>query len=449
MPRICGLHHSCSGPAASSSDNQAETPPWATLAQWGWRAMRDDPPVEVGVAYLEIALRLRKLAPWLVEDYLGPSDLVAAVDAAPPESPVELAEHVRAVRQTLDGAGLDDNRRTWLDAQLAALDTVLTVLAGERVGYRELVERCHGVLPTFVPESVFAAAHAQLAEVLPGRGDVRARYQRWAVGQEVQPEQLLAGLHDLSEELRRRTDELVGLPEGEKVTFELVRDQPWAGYAEYLGDLHTHVRINTDLPITSTFLLELVSHEAYPGHHTESVCKDAPLFRNGHVELGVYLYPTPQSLLSEGIAEVALEALLGQRVDEIAVERLRHLGIPYDADVAAVVRQAEKSLMPITANIAMLLDDGRTFEEVSAYARRWMIHSDAWVSDTLSDLISRRWPPLESCYPEGLAICRNYVAGDPMRFARLLHEQLTTIDLLTPPAGDTSTPTPCTSAPKP
>ena len=167
-------------------------------------AMRDDRSVEVGVAYLEIALRLRKLAPWMVEDYLGPSDLAAAVDAAPSEGAVELAERVRAVRQTLDGAGLDENRQAWLDAQLAALDTVLAVLAGERFGYRELVERCHGVSPMFVPESVFAAAHAQLAEVLPGSGDVRTRYQRWAVGQQVQPERLLAGLHALSEELRRR-----------------------------------------------------------------------------------------------------------------------------------------------------------------------------------------------------------------------------------------------------
>ena len=410
-------------------------------------ALRDDPSVEVGVAYLEIALRLRKLAPWLVEDYHGPSDLAAAVDAAPSEGPVELAEHVRAVRRTLDGAGLDEDRRAWFDAQLAALDTVLAVLAGERFGYRELVERCHGVLPTFVPESVFAAAHAQLAEVLPGRGDVRTRYQRWAVGQQVQPERLLAGLHALSEELRRRTDELVGLPAGEKVTFELVRDQPWAGYAEYLGDLRTHVRINTDLPITSPFLLELASHEAYPGHHTESVCKDDPLIRRGHVELGVYLYPTPQALLSEGIAEVALEALLGQHVDEIAVQCLRPLGIPYDTDVAAVLRQAEKTLMPITANIAMLLDDGSTFDEVSAYAHRWMIHSDAWVSETLSALVSRRWPPLESCYPEGLALCRTYIAGDPARFSRLLHEQLPTIDLITPPAGDASNSTPPSQAP--
>ena len=128
--------------------------------------------MEPGVAYLEIALRLRRLAPWLVEGYIGPSELVAAVEDAPPEGAAELSERVRAVREALADACVEADRRRWLDAQLKALETVLAVLAGEPLGYRQLVERCHGVMPTFVPEADFAAAHAQLAEVLPGSGDV-------------------------------------------------------------------------------------------------------------------------------------------------------------------------------------------------------------------------------------------------------------------------------------
>ncbi len=102
-------------------------------------------------------------------------------------------------------------------------------------------------------------------------GDVRERYQRWAASQRVPAERLLAGLRALAEELRRRTGELVGLPQGEEVIFELVRDKPWAGNADYLGDFRTRVRINQDLPIASMRPLELASHEAYPGHHTEQV----------------------------------------------------------------------------------------------------------------------------------------------------------------------------------
>ncbi|MBV8987666.1 MAG: hypothetical protein JO372_03800 [Solirubrobacterales bacterium] len=52
---------------------------------------------------MEIALRLRKLAPWLVESYTGPSELAARVDAERPRVGAgELRERVRALRDRLD-----------------------------------------------------------------------------------------------------------------------------------------------------------------------------------------------------------------------------------------------------------------------------------------------------------------------------------------------------------
>jgi len=391
----------------------------------------DDSATEPGIAYLEIALRLRKLAPWLVESYTGPSELAARVDAEqPPVGASELREQARALGDALDRSDLEEDRRVWLSAQLAALDTALAVLAGQRFSYRQLVERCHGVAPAFVAESRFAAAHELLADTLPGNGDVRERYQRWAASQRVPAERLLTGLRALAEELRRRTGELVGLPQGEEVVFELVRDKPWAGNADYLGDFRTRVRINQDLPISSMRLLELASHEAYPGHHTEQVCKEAHLIRRGRVELAVFLYPTPQALVAEGIGELALEALLGERADEVAAECLQPLGIPYDAETAAVYRQVDRALLPVQANLAMLLDEGRSHDEARAYARRWLLEDDKYVGKVLSSLTTRRWAPVESCYPEGLGLCRRFTDGDPARFRRLLQEQLTTVDLL-------------------
>jgi len=120
--------------------------------------------VDLGIAYLEIALRLRRLAPWLVESYTGPSELVARIDAEPPLPAGELREQVRALSEAIDEHDLEADRRVWLGAQLAALDTALGALAGEPLGYRELVERCHGVTPTFVPESAFADAHDRVRE---------------------------------------------------------------------------------------------------------------------------------------------------------------------------------------------------------------------------------------------------------------------------------------------
>jgi hypothetical protein len=235
------------------------------------------------------------------------------------------------------------------------------------------------------------------------------------------------GLRALADELGQRSHATFDLPNGEEVIFELVSGKPWAGNADYLGRLRTRIAINTDLPIASLRLLELVSHEAYPGHHAEHACKDAELIAGrGRLELAAYVYPTPQALLSEGIACLALDALLGDEAEEIAARCLQPLGIPYDVEVAAAVREEQRSLLGVRANIAIMLDEERTTTaQARAYARRWMLEADDQVDRSVKSLQARLWRPYESCYPAGLELCRSFTAGDSTRFRRLLHEQLT------------------------
>jgi len=124
--------------------------------------------------------------------------------------------------------------------------------------------------------------------------------------------------------------------------------EPWAGNANYLGQRRTLIRINADLPISSSRLLELVCHEAYPGHHTENVCTDASLIqRAAREELSVFVYPTPQALVSEGLASHALDALLGENAERIAADCLRPIGIPYDHETAAAFREAQTLLLAV------------------------------------------------------------------------------------------------------
>jgi hypothetical protein len=234
----------------------------------------------------------------------------------------------------------------------------------------------------------------------------------------------------LAGELQQRTRALIGLPSGEHVTFELVHDRPWGGYADYLGELHTRVQINADRRMTSLWLLELVAHEAYPGHHTEHLCKDTGLIGSlGRIELGVYLYPTPQVVVAEGIAQLGLELLLGADADTVGAQCLRPLGIRFDVETAAVYRRAEDMLLPLGANLVMLLDGGRSVDEVCAYACRWALQDDEFVESFVESLTSNRWPAYESCYAESLPLCRRFVGCDADRFQRLLCEQLTPRDL--------------------
>jgi hypothetical protein len=324
----------------------------------------------------------------------------------------------------------DDARRRWLTAQLRALETACRWFAGEEIPHAEQVRRCHQVEARLVPEEVFAAAHERLEEALPGDGPLPQRFRSWRESQLVPPELIGPGLEALAADLRERTAALVDLPDGDRVDFDLVTGKAWSGFADYLGDLHTRVSINVDLPVPAGQLFELVTHEVYPGHHTEHLCKERLIADQGRSELAVFLFTTPQAVITEGIAKIAHEALLGREAEHVGAEILRPLGIAYDADTAVVVRAAQETLDAVGTNLVQLVAEGKIArEEARPYARRWWIDPDEVVDKGLRFFLDDDWPPYGVCYTAGVALARAFVGGDPARFRRLLGEQLTPEDL--------------------
>ena len=112
--------------------------------------------------YLLLGLRIGRHVAGIVDAYYGPPELAAAVDAEPPVEPGELVD----AAETL----LDELEDGWLRDQVVGLRTYAGVLAGETGSYADEVEGCYGVRPTYIDEAVFAAAHEQLEELLPGEG---------------------------------------------------------------------------------------------------------------------------------------------------------------------------------------------------------------------------------------------------------------------------------------
>jgi hypothetical protein len=316
--------------------------------------------------YIELGLGLGRHIDGFVDAYYGPPAPAARAAAAEPPSPDSLVVEARSLLAALDsGAALDDaadsdlvtaSRRRWIRAQVVGLLTTARRLAGETVSYVEEVESCYGVRPAPVPEEDIAAAHARLAEALPGTGPLADRLISWRESHVVSPDRLPNAIASLSEELRHRTQELFGLPDGEHIDFELVTNKPWSGFNTYLGDLHSLVAVNTDLPVLSTSLAHLVAHEAYPGHHTEHTRKEVGLVRRRRwMEESIFLVGTPQCLMAEGLADLGLETVLGTRPEKAIAAHLRPLGIPYDADTVAAVAEAGEVLGAVRGNAAWRL----------------------------------------------------------------------------------------------
>jgi hypothetical protein len=396
--------------------------------------------------YIELGLGLGRHVDGLVDAYYGPPGPAQRAAAAAPPPPDKLVAEASDLIASLDGGSpLDDApnvsadsdlivaaRRRWLRAQVVGLLTTARRLAGEKVGYVEEVESCYGVRPTPVPEEDIVTAHRRLSEALPGNGPVADRLIAWREAHVVSPDRLPDAVTTLSEEMRERTDRLFGLPEGERIDFELVKDKPWSGFNTYLGDLHSLVAVNTDLPVLSTSLAHLVAHEAYPGHHTEHCRKEVGLVRRRRwLEETIFLVGTPQCLLAEGLADLGLETIMGSRPESAIAAHLHPLGIRYDADVVAAVSEAGEALAAVRGNAAWrLYVDGADPDTVVDEMARWALLPRARAAKAVEFLLHPTWRAYISCYVEGLPLCRRFVGGDPTRFARLISEQLIPADLV-------------------
>ncbi len=392
--------------------------------------------------YLDLGLALGRHVEGFVDAYYGPPALARRIEAEPVRSPERLVAESRGLLAALDRgdpldgevvpADVDDaTRRRWIRAQVLGLLTSARKLAGEPIGYAEEVAACYGVDPVPVPEDDLAAAHRRLAEALPGSGELRDRYIAFRESQAVPPDLLRPALDSLAEDFRERTATAFGLPDGERIEFELVTDKPWSGFNTYLGDLHSEVAINTDLPVLSNTLAHLVAHEAYPGHHTEHSRKEAGLVRRlRRLEETIFLVGTPQCLLAEGLADLGLEVVAGRRPEALVAGHLHPLGIPYEADVLAELAEAAEGLGAVRGNAAWLLHaEGADPETVVAYLARWSLLPPARAEKAVEFLLHPTWRAYISCYVEGLPLVRRFVDGDPARFARLLTEQLVPADL--------------------
>jgi hypothetical protein len=370
--------------------------------------------------YLVLGLRLGRHIDGLVDAYFGPPELAARVDAEEPTAPEQLAAEARVLHEAAD--------TDWLRAQLLGCETTARRLAGEPIGWVTEVERCYGLPPLHTAEARFEAAHTQLDEALPGGGALQERYQRWLDAQALPAERLLEASTRFADLLQRRTHSLFGLPDDEAATIETVANEPWSAFNYYLGGRRSRVVVNTDLPVYSFRLPELVAHEIYPGHHTEHAWKEA-LLVDGEHNLGeaIFLVGTPQSTISEGIASYGPELVAAH---DLAEQVYDELGIEYDVATTRTVQAVRDELDGVGVNAALKLHvDGAPEGEVVEYIAHWALVPTDHAVKRLAFITHPTWRAYVSCYSSGYELCKTWVGGDLQRFRRLLTEQLTTSDL--------------------
>ncbi len=393
-----------------------------------------EPEKELIERYLVLGLRLGRHIDGLVDSYTGPGEYKEFTDNESPREPLRLKISAKGLLADLEHAApiVGSRRAAWLTAQVQGMQVTAERIGGASIGYLDEVERCYGVRPSLVDESAFEEAHVALNEVLPGSGSIGERLIAWSESQPVPVDVLPRAIDALAADLRDETRRLFGLPDEERVTFDLVSDQPWSGFNYYLGNFQSRVAINTDLPVLARGLAHLVAHEAYPGHHTEHSRKEAGIVRRDkHLEETIQMVGTPQCLVSEGLADLGLEILWPTDREERLATYLRPLGVHFEPEISARVSKAAKTLAGVRTNAAILLhDQGMPVDDAVAYIERWALINHARAVKSLQFMTDPVWRAYSFCYSEGYRLCKAYAKGDATRFGDLITDQLTTADLI-------------------
>jgi hypothetical protein len=283
----------------------------ATLALWtlecGGRPSNGTLPAldDAAESYVRLVLALGERDADSLDAYHGPpawqSDARAAHTPLPEvrAAAVSLAEKLAAPAQ-----GGDEVRRQFLIRQLRAVAARIDVVRGRRAPFGEEARALFG-LDVAAAEHATAAASVREAidRLLPGRGDLSARYAAFDRKFLIAPDRLRAVMARAIEGCRQATRAHVGLPPGERVDVEYVGELSWSAFTRYQGAFTSRIQVNAGLPLTVDRALDLACHEAYPGHHTIASLLEARF--GARVEFLVQPLFSPQSLLHEAASSLA------------------------------------------------------------------------------------------------------------------------------------------------
>lgn len=330
--------------------------------------------------YILLAFAIDQHIPGYIDAYFGPEEVKndAAQRGKLPVAAL-MVEADRLAQAVLD-ADLETQRANFLTAQVSAMQTSLRLLLGEMIPLASEVEQLYGLAPEWVDEDRFNEAHRQLDALLPHGKDLFTRLTTYKKSAEVTAETAVIVLEEIRRRLRVLSRQRFSLPGDEDFEIVLVKDKPWGGYNYFLGKARSRIEINTDLPLRATSFLSLLTHEGYPGHHTELVLKEMRLMNEkGWQEHGITLINSPSCSISEGLANCALDTILTPQ-QQIAweTELFAMAGLNLDAAWATQVRAALVPLGRVTGNAAFMLHErGASKEEAATYLEKWALSSPA------------------------------------------------------------------------
>jgi len=149
------------------------------------------------------------------------------------------------------------------------------------------------------------------------------------------------------------------------------------------------------------------------------------------IGVAIQRVPTPQGVLSEGIAETGAELVLGDAAKEEAYAILRRHGATLiDPQLSERIAKASERLRTVGLDAALMIhEEGASVEEAEAFVERWNLVPAEQAKHSVRFVTDPTWRAYVITYSAGRDLCRAYVGGDPARFRTLLTEHVRIGDL--------------------
>lgn len=382
---------------------------------------------QIGHAYVRLVLALGEHDPDTVDAWYGPAAVRDEVKRAA-LAPAQIEAEAQALLLQVDGADspqsqtqpeLLSQRREYLKKQLAALVARAQMVQGEKFSFDDEARALYDAQAPHYREADFAPVLARIEKLLPREtGDAQRtlaeRYNRYVERYAVPPAKLQAVMRLAIDEARVRAAKHLPLPIGERFELSLVKDKAWSAYNWYQGGLTSRIEVNTDLPIPVSRVIELASHEGYPGHHVYNA-----LLENGLVigqqwpEYTVYALFSPQSLIAEGTADYGVGlAFPGKERLAFTRELFTAAGLrPKDAARYLEIVDAARELLPAGIEAARRYLDGKaTAADTALWLQRFLLYSPERAAQRLKFIDKYRAYIIN--YSWGEALVGNYIGAN-------------------------------------
>jgi len=274
-----------------------------------------------GDDFLLLALRIGKHIKGYVDFYYGPERLRQIVDCESLTALNTLLNDSNDLLKQLGSQGFDKERMRYIEKLLIAMKTSIEILKGSTISIKDQILRLYDVSLQPANESKLDDLKEEFNKAYEGSGSLEQRMKELRIRRKVSKSDVFDLFKKALKIVKNRTNELYTnfLPKNETIIIDLIgkkqeNEVKWSYYNWYLGNYTSRIEVNPSYDIYWSSLLSAAAHEGYPGHHMEFAIKEQYLFHElFQFEHSILLLNSPKIIISEGIANLAINVLFSYR----------------------------------------------------------------------------------------------------------------------------------------